>query len=65
MGFVHINDSDQPQHQPSQCLMRVIAWAHWIAKDLSFLHVDSELKILIRLGGTNIHRGFSYGVAQI
>ena len=34
-------DSDQPRHPPS--LIRVMAvCAHWILKDLCFLHADSD-----------------------
>ena len=40
MACAPSEDSDQPGHPPS--LIRVFACAQWVAKDPSFLHVDSE-----------------------
>ena len=40
MACAPSKDSDQPGHPPS--LIRVFTGAHWVAKDLSFLHEDSE-----------------------
>ena len=40
MACAPSEDSDQPGHPPS--LIRVFAFAQWVAKDPSFLHADSE-----------------------
>ena len=39
-GCAPNEDSDQSGHQPS--LIRVFAYAQWVAKDPSFRHEDSE-----------------------
>ena len=40
LGFMPITDLDQSWQPPS--LIRVLLFAKWVARGLSFLHVDSE-----------------------
>ena len=41
-GCAPSEDSDQPGHPPIQSDQSSLC-AHWVAKDSSFLHVDSEV----------------------